>query len=365
MLFFLERNVVQVKFVDRTFNADPRRALEILTFIHKNDTGITNFHFEIVASLLDESTMTFLENVRPGLFQFEIGVQTTHDETMVAIDRNINFVTLSDRVKRLSSYKNIHLHLDLIAGLPFESFDIFLNSFEEVYQLKPEMLQLGFLKVLKGSGLRINKEKYGYVFSNYAPYEIFYNAYISYEELSVLKDVEEMVETYFNNFRFRNSLAMIITRHYNRAVDFYLDLGRYFREKGYFDQPLKASFMYEVLLAFYVEKFNEDKEGFTAILKYDYYLNFKKPLPLFEDENDKNFKNICYDLLKEKRIFSEEDLSPKLWLKRLAFVKFDRNIYDMIKSGFKKTEKEHMVVAFDYETKKENPTDYNVTHHFN
>lgn len=362
--FFLEHNVPQVKFVDRTFNADPKRALEMMKFIAENDNQITNFHFEIVASLLNDETLAFLKTCRSGLFQFEIGVQTTHDETMVAIKRNINFVTLSNIVKTLSTYKNIHLHLDLIAGLPYEGFETFLNSFEDVYQLKPEMLQLGFLKLLKGSGLRRNKNQYGYVFSNYAPYEIFYNNYICYEELSDLKDLEEMVETYFNNFRFRNSLDMIIKLHYTRAVDFYLELSKYFRSKGHFDQPLKSSLMYEILLNFYKERYGNDVVGFKTMLQYDYYLNFKKPLPLFDDGSGKAFKNKCYDLLKEKVIFSDEDLQPKLWLKRLAFINFERDVYEMIESDFEYSNEKKIIIAFDYESKHEIAKEYNVTRYF-
>lgn len=364
LLVFLNHGVPQVKFVDRTFNADPKRALDMMIFIQEHDKGITNFHFEVVASLLDQATMDFLKTCRKGLFQFEIGVQTTHPETMVAIKRNINFDTLSEKVRTLLTYDNIHLHLDLIAGLPYEDYETFLNSFEDVYSLRPQMLQLGFLKLLKGSGLRRNKDMYGYVYSNYAPYEIYYNAYISYQDLSSLKDLEEMVETYYNNTRFRHSLDMIISHFYTRAVDFYLALASYFRDKGHFDQPLKTSYMYEVLLNFYKEVHAKDVEGFKSVLQYDYYLNFKKPLALFNDATDKVLKNKCYDLLKDKVIFTDQDLQPRAWLKRLNFIVFKHDVFEMIASGYKKQEAKPLVLAFDYESKECLAKDYNITKHF-
>jgi len=361
---FIDHKVPQVKFVDRTFNADPKRALDIMTFIHERDNGVTNFHFEIVASLLTEETMVFLEGCRPGLFQFEIGVQTTHPETMTAIKRNIDFDKLADKVKRLSSFNNIHLHLDLIAGLPYEDYDTFLRSFEDVYKLKPEMLQLGFLKLLKGSGLRLNQDQYGYVYSNYAPYEIFYNKYIDYEGLSRLKDIEEMLEAYYNNNRFRNSLDMMISLHYDRAVDFYEKLSVYFRQEGHFDQPLKAAYLYEILLNFYKENHGDDVEGFHSMLQYDYYLNFKKPLPIFYDGSDKGFKNRCYDLLRDKLIFNHEDLSPKQWLKRLAFVVFKKDVIKMIAGGYQPVEDGQRVIAFDYQAASGQVENYDVSEYF-
>jgi radical SAM superfamily enzyme YgiQ (UPF0313 family) len=367
MMFFLKQDVLQVKFVDRTFNANPKRALEIMKFIKKNDNQKTNFHFEIVASLLDDETMVFLETVRPGLFQFEIGVQTTYDKTMAAIERNISFEVLSEKVRALSSNKNVHIHLDLIAGLPFETYDIFLSSFEAVYRLKPEMLQLGFLKLLKGSGLRINKELYGYVFSNYAPYEIYYNKYISYKALNTLKDLEAVVELFYNNGRFNNALEMMIEKHYQRAVDFYLDLANYYRKNGYFDQPHKVSYLYEILMDFYRDSCSKEVQVFKEVLKYDYYLNFSKEIALWGDLKDKTFKNTCYDLLKEKTIFFEEDLSPKEWLKRLTFVMFDMDVIKFLESHFEELYKNNTILVFDHKKKdgiSNTALSYNVTRHF-
>ena len=367
MLYFLKHDVIQVKFVDRTFNADPKRALEIMKFIEKHDNHKTNFHFEIVASLLDDQTILFLEKVRPGLFQFEIGVQTTHEQTMAAIQRNISFDLLSQKVKLLLKNKNVHIHLDLIAGLPYESYDVFLNSFESVYQLKPHMLQLGFLKLLKGSGLRINQSLYGYVFSNFAPYEIFYNNYISYKELNHLKDIEGVLELFYNSGRFKNSLEMIITSHYKRGVDFYIDLADFYRQKGYFDQPHKVTFLYEILIDFYKTYCSQDVFYFREVLKFDYFLNYSKEIPLWGNLKDKNFKNTCYDLLKDNILSFDEDLSPKDWLKRLTFVKFNVDVINFIKDRFEGVYKENTILVFDH--KKGNDLSdvaesYNVTKHF-
>lgn len=346
--FFLDQAVDQVKFVDRTFNANPKRALEILKFLHENDNQKTNFHFEIVASLLNQETLEFLKQVRVGLFQFEIGVQTTNDETMAAIKRNIDFAQLSQAVVQLSSYQNIHLHLDLIAGLPFEPYDTFLNSFEQVMALQPEKLQLGFLKLLKGSGLRRNKELYGYVFSNQAPYEIFYNNYISYDELIQLKLVEEIVEIYYNSKRFSNALDMVIQKHYNRAVDFYIEFSQYWLENDLFEKPHKLSELYRFLKAFYIFKEFSSVDAFEEVLMYDYYENNPKLTDLFDFYPDKHFNNQCYQFLKEQD-FLEGDLTPKQWLKRSRFIVFKLDILQYVHSKFEVEQWNENILMFDYQ----------------
>lgn len=347
--FFLDHKVEQVKFVDRTFNANPKRALEILKYIHSHDNNYTNFHFEIVASLLDDETMAFLKQVRVGLFQFEIGVQTTNPETMSAIQRNIDFLKLSDAVKQLSAYHNIHLHLDLIAGLPYENYESFLNSFEEVIALKPEKLQLGFLKLLKGSGLRRHSDMYGYIYSHQAPYEIFYNKYIGYKELVSLKHVEEMVEIYYNSKRFKNSIDMIIKKHYNRAVDFYVDLSKYWLSKELFKQPHKMTKLYQILLDFYIVHFKDEQSNFMEVLKYDYYANHQKQTDVFSFHPDKIFNNLCYEFLKAQTLFDNHGLSPKQWLKRCRFIAFEMDIINYISSNFEVIEYDRHILMFDYE----------------
>jgi len=346
MMFFIDRKVDQVKFVDRTFNANPKRALELMMFLSENDNGITNFHFEIVASLLDDTTIKFLENVRVGLFQFEIGVQSTNEPTMVAIKRNVKFDGIARTVKKLSKYNNIHLHLDLIAGLPYEGFETFLDSFEDVYALRPEKLQLGFLKLLKGSGLRRDAELHGYVYSKQAPYEIFYNKYISYKAMIRLKYIEEIVEVYYNSNRFINSLDMIIKKYYNRAVDFYLSFSEYWLDHHLFDQPHKLIKLYEILYNFCEFNGFEEPEMLKSIMKHDYYLsNDKTPSTFFDSEKDKTFQNACYDYLKTK---ATREKSVKQWLKHVKFVKYE---YDIINYLDKDNEmiKRELIIMYDYD----------------
>ena len=204
--FFLDRKVPQVKFVDRTFNCRHSHALTIWNYIREHDNGITNFHFEIAADLLNEEELALLNTMRPGLVQLEIGVQSTNQKTIEAIDRVMDFSHLCSVVKRVQSGHNIHQHLDLIAGLPWENFDSFRQSFNDVYHLYPDQLQLGFLKVLKGSRMQEKAEEYGIVYHSDPVYEVFYTNWISYQEILELKQIEDMVEVYYNSGQFPNTI---------------------------------------------------------------------------------------------------------------------------------------------------------------
>lgn len=347
IMFFIKRQVEQVKFVDRTFNAHPKRALEIMKFIHENDNGISNFHFEMVASLINQETIEFLSHVRTGLFQFEIGVQTTHDKTMIAIDRKINFTQLSQAVKEVSSFKNIHIHLDLIAGLPFESFDRFLDSFEEVYLLKPDQLQLGFLKLIKGSGLRDRENEYGFVYSQMPPYEIYYNNYISYREMTRLKWVEDVLERYYNSNRFINSLDMIVSLHYNRAVDFYLEFSTYWLEHKLFDQPHKPIKLYQVFYDFYQAKGFNKLLQFKSVLMHDYFSCIKKaPSTFFELNRDKAFNNHIYDYLRQHPLM---DLPVREQLKSINCIEYDFDLLAYISSNYVLDNENKKIMIYNYE----------------
>ena len=223
LLQFIEWEVPQVKFVDRTFNCKREHSMEILKFIKEHDRGKTNFHFEVTADLLTEEELDFMATLRPGLIQLEIGVQSTCPETLKEIRRYVSFEKLSEIVKRIHRGHNIHQHLDLIAGLPFETLERFKQSFNDVYALKPEQFQLGFLKVLKGSYMREKAEDYGLVYRPEPPYEIFATKWLSYDELLVLKGVEEMVEVYYNSRQFENSLDWLET-HFDSAFEMYAAL---------------------------------------------------------------------------------------------------------------------------------------------
>ncbi len=207
--FFLEHNVPQVKFTDRTFNCRKEHALPILRHITAHDNGITNFHFEIAADLLDEDYFALLKQMRPGAVQLEIGVQSVHTPTIRAICRRMDFHQVAAAVKKIHAWNNIHIHLDLIAGLPLEDFPTFAHSFNEVYALRPQQLQLGFLKVLKGSGMALHAAEYGLLSSSQPPYEVLSTKWLSYHEICRLKQIEEMVERYYNSGQFVHTLEFL------------------------------------------------------------------------------------------------------------------------------------------------------------
>lgn len=227
----LNQNVRQVKFVDRTFNANADFAMKIWKFLAENDNGTTNFHFELDASLLTESMIDFLETVRPGLFQFEIGIQSTCPETLRAIQRDNHWEKILPAVERLHKAGNIHLHLDLIAGLPLEGYNRFGESFDTVYSLTPNQFQLGFLKLLHGAGLRQHAADYGIVYREEAPYEVLYTDALSYAELLRLKDIEALVDSYYNSGRFETSLAYLV-HQFPRPFVCYEAFADHYRKNG-------------------------------------------------------------------------------------------------------------------------------------
>lgn len=197
--FFIDQEVPQVKFVDRTFNCRHEHAIAIWKCIAEHDRGITNFHFEVAADLLNEEELKILEGMRPGLVQLEIGIQSTNPDTIREIRRVMDFDKVRNAVERIRRKGNIHQHLDLIAGLPYEDIASFARSFDDVYSLRPQQLQLGFLKVLKGSYMEEMKEEYGLVYKSRPPYEVLYTKWLSYEDTIRLKGIEEMVEVYYNS----------------------------------------------------------------------------------------------------------------------------------------------------------------------
>ncbi|WP_129600562.1 B12-binding domain-containing radical SAM protein [Anaerophilus nitritogenes] len=353
---FLERKVKQVKFVDRTFNVKKSHSFEIMKYICENDNGYTNFHFEITADLLDDETINFLATVREGLFQFEIGVQTTYDQTMKSIDRHVDFHILSRVVKKISSFKNIHLHLDLIAGLPFESFERFKQSFDDVYALEPEKLQLGFLKLLKGSPIRKEEYLHEYIYREEAPYEVLQNKYITYEEILKLKMIEEMVETFFNSHVFHHSVQYIINKFYNRSSQFYEELAAFWQEKGYHHISHAKNGLYEILISFYKENQFADEEIFTEILKFDYLMQGKGNLPyFFKKAQIQGFHERIHDFLhKEENVMKYlpkyKGVPAKQIIKKVHFDNFEYNIVKIIENPLTQDiKKEKITILFDYE----------------
>lgn len=243
---FLEAHVPQVKFVDRTFNLDHGRTMELWRWMMEHDNGVTNFHFEIGANRLSEEELSLMSRMRPGLIQLEIGVQSTNEDTIHEIDRTMDLERLKTVAQKIKGFHNIHQHLDLIAGLPEEDLESFRRSFDEIYALEPEQLQLGFLKVLKGSKMYERASDYGILCHNEPPYEVLKTDWLSYEEVLLLKGVEEMTEVYYNSHQFKQTLKKVLER-YGSPFDFFHELAVYYEDKGYHQIHHSRMARYEIL----------------------------------------------------------------------------------------------------------------------
>lgn len=290
--FFLEHKVKQVKFVDRTFNCNHEHAMEIWKYLCEHDNGVTNFHFEIAADIISEEELEILAKMRPGLVQMEIGVQTFHAETLREIRRTADMDRLKKVVEQIQKEKNIHIHLDLIAGLPFEDYENFKKSFNSVYAMKPQQLQLGFLKVLKGSYLYDKADDYGIRYTDTPPYEVLSTKWISYGELLRLKQVEEMVEVYYNSGQFAYTMPVVQTV-FPDAYTMYLELSEFYRIKGYQIMTPARVYRYQALLDFAMNtKLVRQKELLCQLLTFDLYLRensksrpeFAKELSLYKED---------------------------------------------------------------------------------
>lgn len=269
--FFLDEHVPQVKFIDRTFNSDKARSKTILNYIREHDNGVTNFHFEVTADLLDEEEIDILASMRPGQVQLEIGVQTTNLDTLQAISRPTSIEKIGKVMQRLTQAHNMKLHLDLIAGLPYEGFRSFRGSFNDVYAMKPTQLQLGFLKVLKGTPIEHECEKYSILHEDTAPYEVLATRWLRFDELCELKRIEEMVELYYNTHQFDTTIPLLL-RTFETPFDFYRALADFYQEKNYFTLTPARFRRYEILLDFVEEKTTRDVEEIREALTMDYYL---------------------------------------------------------------------------------------------
>ncbi|NLG03659.1 MAG: B12-binding domain-containing radical SAM protein, partial [Clostridia bacterium] len=299
--FFLDHQVKQVKFVDRTFNCNHQHAIEIWKYISEHDNGITNFHFEIAADILNEEEISILQNMRKGLVQLEIGVQTTNPNTITEIDRKMDYSVLKNVVGQLQKNRNLHLHLDLIAGLPKEDYESFIHSFNQVYELRSEQLQLGFLKVLKGSPMHERALSYGLVYSHIPPYEVLYTNWLTYEDLQRLKAIEEMVEVYYNSNQFKNILNILVDE-FESPYMLYFKLSEFYRKKGYdIMQPSRIQ-RYHVLLEFVKEYLELDLGVVKEAMAMDLYLRENlKSRPSFL-ENQDSYKNDKRSLYQKENI---------------------------------------------------------------
>jgi len=273
---FIRSGINQVKLVDRTFNCNPSRAMEIFKMIMAMK-GNTNFHFEMCGDLIDDNMLDLLSKAPPGLFQFEIGVQSTRGNTLEAIKRKTDFKKLAEKVKALREARNIHIHLDLIAGLPEEDYFSFKKSFNDVYGLQPDRLQLGFLKLLKGSGLREQAEKWDYKYTSYPPYEVLGNRDISYGELLNLKGIEDLLEKYYNSHRFTYSLEYIIGKFFQGdPFAFFEEFNEFWKSGGYHQFSHSLPQLYEILLGFAMQIQDIDRELINDLIKFD-YVSQEKP----------------------------------------------------------------------------------------
>ena len=299
--FFIDNKVPQVKFVDRTFNCKHDHAMAIWKYINEHDNGVTNFHFEISADLLREEELQEMSTMRPGLIQLEIGVQSTNPDTIKAIHRTMDFGKLKGIVERIHSFGNIHQHLDLIAGLPYEDYDSFRHSFNDVYALKPQQLQLGFLKVLKGSHMMEICQEYGIVYKTREPYEVLSTKWLDYDHVLKLKTVENMVEVYYNSGQFQNTLEYL-EGFFPDAFSIYERLGNFYMEKGYGDVSHTRMRRYEILLEFLenVPEISQDRVKDRMV--YDLYLreNLKSRPGFAKDQ--KPFERQIWDFRKREKV---------------------------------------------------------------
>lgn len=299
--FFIDNKVPQVKFVDRTFNCKHDHAMAIWKYINEHDNGVTNFHFEISADLLREEELQEMSTMRPGLIQLEIGVQSTNPDTIKAIHRTMDFEKLKGIVDRIHSFGNIHQHLDLIAGLPYEDYDSFRNSFNDVYALKPQQLQLGFLKVLKGSHMMEMCREYGIVYKTQEPYEVLSTKWLDYDHVLKLKTVENMVEVYYNSGQFQNTLEYL-ENFFQDAFSIYERLGSFYMEKGYGDVSHTRMRRYEILLEFLEDVPEISMDQVKDQMVYDLYLreNLKSRPGFARDQ--KPFERQIWDFRKREKV---------------------------------------------------------------
>lgn len=269
--FFLSHKVAQVKFIDRTFNCNRDHALSIWKYLKENDNGVTNFHFEIAADRLEDRQLEVMKDMRPGLIQLEIGVQSTNETTLKAINRRMDIEKLRKTVSAIHGFHNIHQHLDLIAGLPYEDYDSFAGSFNDVYEMAPDQLQLGFLKILKGTPMERRADEYGIVYGSKPPYEVMCTKWLSYDEVLKLKGIEEMVEVYYNSNQFTHTLPVLI-REFASPFQMYEALADYYHANGFFVHTPARVYRYQALLDFACSAAADKRGLFAELLIFDMYL---------------------------------------------------------------------------------------------
>lgn len=355
--FFFDSKVTQVKFVDRTFNCDRERTREIWTYLTEHDNGITNFHFEIAADSMTEEELALLSPMRPGLVQLEIGVQSANQQTLREINRFTDMDQIKKVVDTILKGENVHVHLDLIAGLPYEDYTSFGHSFDVVYRMHPHQLQLGFLKVLKGSPMHEKAAAYGINYTSAPPYEVLYSKWLPYEDVCRLKQIEEMVELYYNSNQFTHTLP-VLEKAFASAFNLFEKLAGFYEENGYFTNSPSRSYRYEVLLAFACRYDREREPLYRELLTYDLYLRENlKSRPVFAADlsvHKERVRSFYEREEKERRLLpSYRDCQAKQMAKMTHMEFFSYHVWE--ECGDRRAEKavRNEAVLFDY--KKRNP----------
>lgn len=321
---FIDNDIKIVKLVDRTFNADKKRTVELLRFLIDNSKN-TTFHFEVAADIIDEELLIVLETAPKGLFQLEVGVQSTNNETICAIDRKTNFEKLSDNVRKILSFKNIHVHLDLIAGLPYEDITSFKKSFDDVFALSGDVVQLGFLKLLHGTKIRAQEKEFEYRFTQKPPYEVLENKFLSFDDICILKGMDMVIDKFYNSGGFENSMKYLLSKR-SSAFEFFKELYLFYKEKGYERIGISKQKLYDILW-----DFNHGDRLFNDILKLDFLINNKPASMSFAiKEYDRNLLKERFEILTEDFILENlkeyKDTDVREIIKTVHFERFDFDV---------------------------------------
>lgn len=362
--FFLDHRVPQVKFVDRTFNCSTEHTMGIWKYIFEHDNGITNFHFELSADLLTEEEIAYVRQFRPGLVQFEIGVQTTNPKTIEAIYRRTNLDSMKQKVAAIHAGANIHQHLDLIAGLPWEDYDSFGHSFDEVYSMQPDQLQLGFLKVLTGSPMHRERELHGIAYQQNPPYEVLSTKWLEYGDVQKLKRIEDMVERYYNSMQYQASLPYLIGQA-TRPFLFFQSLGDYYHECGWDRKSVSRMAQYEILFDYAIQWSPDglNLELLRELMLYDLYAREKvKKLPEFlqawsvhSGEDKECIRSFYQDEARRQRYLPGYEKYDGKQCSRMTHLEhFHWNLPEGIRHG--RWERKDQWILFDYQSR--NPLDY-------
>ena len=350
--FFLDHRIPQVKFVDRTFNCNQKHAMAVWSYIYEHDNGVTNFHFEVAADILTEEETALLHKMRPGLVQLEIGVQSTNPATITEIHRKMDFQKVARIVQQINAGENVHQHLDLIAGLPYEGLESFQKSFDEVYAVRPEQLQLGFLKVLKGSYMAEHQKEYELIHKDKPPYEVLSTKWLSYDDVLMLKSVEEMVETFYNSGQFGYTIEHL-ERYFASAFKMYCRMGRFYEERGYHKRSHSRIGRYEILLEFIETAVPEEELAyFRELLTFDLYLRENvKNRPAFAGNYTVEKEELFH--LYDEVFPKEETLAGYAGKHQRKMIHIEKFQYDILSD---KKEKRETMILLDYQ--KRNPLNH-------